>query len=309
MCANRSVEWVGDKVDSERTGLPLEIVRCRSCQLVFLSKQPEGFEAALYAYYKERMTWSRDELYSELTTQRYMDLIRGFEKRVSGRKAIDVGCGQGQFVEAMQRSGWNILGIDMSEPAIDVCCRFGLPARVLDVFSSELEPGSFDLVTMFEVIEHVSQPARFIRRAYELLRPGGVFYLTTPNFDCLDRRILGVEWSVIHSEHLIYFTPVTLAACASRVWPYGSKVQPRTRNVSAQALKQLFPRSSPAPDIDTETSSPVAASKSESQGNAEEALRHALESHWMLKLAKRGLNHLLDVQGLGNAMVLELRKF
>ena len=63
------------------------------------------------------------------------------------------------------------------------------------------------MVTLIEVIEHVTDPLRLLRAAATFLRPGGMLYLTTPNFNSLSRHLLGASWSAIHPrEHRSYFT-------------------------------------------------------------------------------------------------------
>ena len=73
------------------------------------------------------------------------------------------------------------------------------------------ELGSFDVVTMFEVIEHLRDPAGVLRVVWRLLRDGGLLYLTTPNYDSLSRYLLGSSWRIIlPREHLFYFTAASL---------------------------------------------------------------------------------------------------
>ena len=72
-------------------------------------------------------------------------------------------------------------------------------------------PGSFDVVTSFEVIEHVMDPGDELRRMHQVLRPGGLLYLTTPNYRCVGHWMAGADWSVVnYPEHLSLFTPRTM---------------------------------------------------------------------------------------------------
>ena len=86
----------------------------------------------------------------------------------------------------------------------------------LDVFEGEVTDApfpdeTFDVVTMLDVIEHLSDPASSLRKIYRLLKPGGWLYVVTPNFDSIPRRILGANWGIITPEHhLYYFTENTL---------------------------------------------------------------------------------------------------
>jgi SAM-dependent methyltransferase len=102
------------------------------------------------------------------------------------------------------------------------------------------EPSSFDVITAFEVVEHLGDPlaeAALITRA---LRPGGLFYCTTPNFGSLSRRLLRGRWSVIsYPEHLSYFTPSTLCSWLGR---FGfATVEVTTSGFSLARLRRGLP--------------------------------------------------------------------
>jgi 2-polyprenyl-3-methyl-5-hydroxy-6-metoxy-1,4-benzoquinol methylase len=287
------------RLNAERLGLLL--VECVECEMVFLDNWGDDFETELYDYYAQRIGRSQQEIFRDVNRIRYQELLGRFESIVAGRSILDVGCGQGQFVHTARDRGWNPLGIDLSASAIELGLSFGLPVRQLDFFSPDLAPGSFDVITMFELIEHVPRPGRFVARAEELLRPGGLLYLTTPNFGCIDRRLLGSEWRAISREHLSYFTPKSLGRLVERSSDLES-LEISTRNISAgalfQAVKKLKRTGGAQSNGGTSRRERVA-----SQRRFEQELRSVIERSAMLRQAKGWANRLLDAGGWGSAMI------
>src|SRR5690606_20946181 len=94
---------------------------------------------------------------------------------------------------------------------VDFCKNKGLNVFEGSVEEIGLEKESYDIITSFEVIEHLTYPKEHLEELFRLLRPGGILYITTPNFNALTRYILKAEWSIItYPEHLTYFSANTL---------------------------------------------------------------------------------------------------
>jgi SAM-dependent methyltransferase len=117
----------------------------------------------------------------------------GAAKENGPPRVLDVGCGRGLFLKAMQRLGWECHGIEIpsfplppSEPRI--AFHHGTVETV------ELPPASFDAVSIWHVLEHTGEPVRTLSRAAELLAPGGVLAVAVPNFGSAQRRLFGRHW-------------------------------------------------------------------------------------------------------------------
>ena len=282
----------------------LSLRKCLKCGTVFLGGYSNEFVPELYSYYDKYANLGKEDVFNTITSTRCQDLLSWFSGFGTGREVLDVGCGLGQFVEVANRSGWIAEGLELSREAVDFACRQGLPVQELDFLSDAIKPNSYDLVTLFEVIEHVPNPAEFLYRAGEVVRPGGLVYLTTPNFASVDRFLLGEDWKVIGSGHLTYFTPRTLRTLVEKTRLF-EVLHLETRNLSIAALQTLscglFPRITQVVDSHDELEK-ACDTKRQMQD-----LRRRMNSSTFLDLVKQFVNGLLNLTGLGVTMVMLLR--
>jgi SAM-dependent methyltransferase len=194
------------------------INRCSVCGHAFRIMRPSASELA--ALYRDM----ESDVYEPETAQRTKTATLHFgrvKRRVHHRAPLllDVGCGSGLLLDLALRSGWDVVGVEPST-------RFFLAAQKrLDgrgqlfnatLQESDLTAGSFDVVTAWDVIEHVNDPAGFVDLCARLLRPGGFLFMKAPQIDSLQARLLGARWPVLLPEHLHYFTRASLQICGDR---------------------------------------------------------------------------------------------
>jgi 2-polyprenyl-3-methyl-5-hydroxy-6-metoxy-1,4-benzoquinol methylase len=133
--------------------------------------------------------------------------VRHLVRPEGGGTVLDVGCGNGDFVVQAERAGWRALGVDPDPNAVASCSRAGLSASQGTIDTVDLPAGSLDAVTFAHVIEHLHHPRRALARAYELLRPGGVLWLATPNLSSAGHARFGPQWLGLDPpRHLVVFT-------------------------------------------------------------------------------------------------------
>jgi SAM-dependent methyltransferase len=148
------------------------------------------------------------------------------------------------------------------------------------------EPEAFDVVTSFEVIEHINNPVEEVRHIHQILRKGGLFYVTTPNFNAIERFILKDKYNVIqYPEHLSYYTKKTLDYLLSKNGFRKWKI--RTTGVSLATIKSSLGTSREA--IVSPTSS-------------DEIIRSKMEESRLLHLFKVVTNYFLNLFSLGSSM-------
>lgn len=124
--------------------------------------------------------------------------------------AVDYGAGAGASVMALSKLGFDAIGVEISEHARQVAHDlFGIEMRDGDL--SQFPPGSLALVTLFDVLEHLTYPRAFVDALRDRLQPGGVAMIGVPNFDSLDRLLMGARSkTMIFPKHINYFTRASL---------------------------------------------------------------------------------------------------
>jgi SAM-dependent methyltransferase len=187
-----------------------DIVRCQACGLVMAN--PRDDEATLSQVYAELS----DGVYEEEDANR----ARAAEEHLalvlaqSGQRGrlLDVGCATGFFVAAAAGAGFDVSGLDASRFAIERARR-RCPEAAFQVGALEtarFAPGSFDVITLWDVLEHVHAPRDALLRVCEWLSPAGLLFMSLPNSASLAARVLGPRWVLLLREHLWYFSPGTL---------------------------------------------------------------------------------------------------
>ncbi len=200
------------------------LVRCRTCALVFQHPQPSIGELEATHYNDPGFT---DLLFGSLRAQtvalakQRLELLQHLEVDKGPGRALDVGCSSGAWIELLAGRGWEPVGIEIGEATSSRAReRLGLDVRTgtLETVSPSLQPGSFDMVTFWDVLEHVPNPLSNLRLARTLLNPDGVLAITCPNIGGwfprlsyhLFARTTGVWEYPELPVHLYDFEPATL---------------------------------------------------------------------------------------------------
>ncbi len=197
-----------------------EIVRCRSCGLVFRRALPTVAEVmAIYreAYFRNEdgrdaqgySDYLREAQEHRLTARRRLDRI---ERTTAPDRLLDVGCAAGFFVDEAAQRGWRAQGIDVS-PHMSGWGRehLGLELETGLFQEAGFPESSFDRVTMWDYIEHSIDPAADFEKAATVLRPGGHLLLSTGDISSLVARLSGHRWHLLTPRHHnFFFTPDTL---------------------------------------------------------------------------------------------------
>ncbi len=139
--------------------------------------------------------------------KRLDEIVAEFAPYRQANRLLEIGFGAGSFLHAAQRAGWNAAGIEVSKTAADHGRTEGLNTFCGDLADAHYENETFDVVIASELLEHVPDPQLTIREIARIVRPGGLFWATTPNAKGMSARLLGVEWSVVSPpEHLHLFS-------------------------------------------------------------------------------------------------------
>ena len=271
----------------------VHLVRCVRCGLTFSGRKPSVAE--LDAHYRGYGDWPD----STLTRMRYREVLQRAEQHRATGRVFDLGCGAGYFLEEAAKAGWQPYGSTVGELSIELCRSKGLNVVSAEAASDYFPTGYFDAATAFEVVEHLVDPAVEARLLSKVVRPGGVFYCTTPNFNSLTRHLLASDWRVIsYPEHLVYFTARTLE---SWLGPFGFRLQKlETTGISPGELRRAIRQRVARTGGDRR----VAANPGGAGAvrDIDERVRDAMESGYLLPAAKRLLNDALTRAKLGDTL-------
>lgn len=166
-------------------------VRCKACRLVY--ENPRLTESELKEYYsKESYYFSPNEGeetsgYQDYFTEcspahwkMYFDVVEKYAGKAQGQY-LDVGCGTGGLLKVAQTRGWKSLGVEISRWAIETGRKDGLEILEGSLQDLGLPGDSFQAISMFDVLEHVTAPRELMQEVYRVLKPGGTMIAETPN--------------------------------------------------------------------------------------------------------------------------------
>jgi SAM-dependent methyltransferase len=142
--------------------------------------------------------------------------LRALDGIAPGR-LLDVGSGKGAFLAAARDAGWETLGVEYAPEAAEAArAAFGVDV-IVENFLDVRELGTFDLVTMWHVLEHLTDPIGALARAADCLNPGGRLLVSVPNLESLQARLGGEDWFHLDlPRHLFHFTPRSLTTLVER---------------------------------------------------------------------------------------------
>lgn len=214
----------GERTLKFRDG-PFAVVTCTQCGLVYVTPRLQG--QALLDVYGEGY-WKSDDPkargYADYAREAAL-YLRTYERRMqlvqrwlpAQARILDVGCAAGYFLRTAQRYGHDVHGVELSaaiaHEAVKALGSDRVHVGTLDeaIAVHGYRPQSFDLITMWDVVEHIPEPQPVLRRVRELLKPQGHLLLETQNVASRWARLLGRRWHHYkHAEHLYHFSPDTI---------------------------------------------------------------------------------------------------
>jgi SAM-dependent methyltransferase len=186
------------------------LVECRGCGLLRLDPRPD--HATLSKYYPDRYWVSGQTrrglagVYRRLVLRDHLRFVRKTIKRTGLKRArvLDVGCGAGDLLAGLRARNHRGVGLDISAPALRSAAELGVPGARADYKSPPFADGSFDVVTMFHLLEHVPEPEAALQAAWKALVAGGCLVVQVPNADSLQFGLLGRYWSGLDVPRHLY---------------------------------------------------------------------------------------------------------
>ena len=205
------------------------IVECLKCGLVYANPRYDSGE--MLARYQA----VEDPLYVEeregrvLTFERHLQPLEIIMPPGDGRRLLDVGCHVGVFVEIAARHGWEAWGVEPSQWAATQAQRTGLQVVEGTTETAGFDDEFFDVISMWDVIEHLEHPSAEVRRAFQLLKPDGILAVHTMDLGSIFARLMGPRWPWLMEMHLYYFSKSTLDMLLTRTGFQVLAIKPQGR--------------------------------------------------------------------------------
>ncbi|OGY18569.1 MAG: hypothetical protein A2900_03085 [Candidatus Chisholmbacteria bacterium RIFCSPLOWO2_01_FULL_50_28] len=202
----------------DKLGWP--ILRCGNCGLYTLEFKG-SYQKFIREYYNKGFftgspkragyyNYEGDWLAEELNMRSYVKGIRQFKKE---GKVLDVGCATGIFMVEAQKEGFDVYGVDVSDYAIGIARRrFSDRVTMSSIERATFEKNAFDIVTLFDVIEHLNDPRKVLKKLHTIIRKDGLLVLNTGDTGSFLAKIQGKRWHFfIPPQHFFYFSQKNLS--------------------------------------------------------------------------------------------------
>ena len=212
--------------------------KCLSCGLVQVVPMPSAKEigelyhedfdhftpyieqlAVHHAYFKQKVEeigWKIKAMPAgrqDLRFKKKTNIIVNPTSYLSNLTLLDIGCAMGVTLDEAKKKGMKVVGIDLSADAVTYCRKKGFTCYngTVQSLGAKLKPGSFAVVTAFQVVEHERDPLTMMKQVRTLLVDDGLVVLATPNYGGFWRRVMGRKWfGFAHPEHVVLFDHDTM---------------------------------------------------------------------------------------------------
>ncbi|MBN1495317.1 MAG: class I SAM-dependent methyltransferase [Spirochaetes bacterium] len=203
-----------------RDGTMFTLVKCAHCGLEYVSPRPDPDEISAYYddnYFMQRTDRGYNDYFSEAMRQEIERVVLlnladldffSYEESLAGEKRVlDIGCAAGYFLNLMRDRGWETTGVDISPACVEFARGEGL-AVYEDDYLEIAFARPFDLITLWASIEHLHHPDRFLEKAHDELKKGGLLYISSCRAGGLNfKSLMGSRWRFYNfPEHLYFFS-------------------------------------------------------------------------------------------------------
>jgi 2-polyprenyl-3-methyl-5-hydroxy-6-metoxy-1,4-benzoquinol methylase len=192
----------------------LQLVQCRHCSMVYAN--PVAQELATGSFYDRAgvpFYLSPAKVESDYSPVRFERELKLFRSHCQKGDVLDVGCSTGAFLYQLKTrfpSDYTVTGTDVSGAPLDYAESRGVPVIRGDFLTHDFGAHKFDVVTFWAVMEHLTEPGRFLEKAASILKPAGLCFILVPNMQSLAVRLLGAKYRYIFAPHVNYFSKHTL---------------------------------------------------------------------------------------------------
>lgn len=210
--SNVSIPYI--EVKDRFTKELFHVVCCSNCKLIYLNPRPN--KEHLQNYYPQQYEPHHVPLtvsgkwHQHRMRQIQLDYVEKYH--LHRGTLLDIGCATGEFLAAASERGWLVKGIELVEDAAQIArSTYGFSVVTGEVEMVLTENNTFDVITLWDVFEHLTNPRQVLQQCFTALKPEGKLVIAIPNLDSFDRYLFGKDWVGWEvPRHLYFFSKDTL---------------------------------------------------------------------------------------------------
>ena len=274
----------------------LFLLKCKKCDFVFDERVASPQE--LNDYYDAAN--STVKVVPDATINSFNKLLDFFEKYKGAGNILDLSCGQGDFLVEAKKRNWNVYGTEFSQSAINFCLERGITMHQDDLNKEIFGGMKFDVITSFEVIEHINNPNDFASLINHKLQDRGIAYCTTPNFNSLLRFFEKDRFKmIVYPVHISFYTKKSIKYLGKLNNLKSIKL--KTTGLDLGRLVEVFKpnklENSPEPNKHFHANKEIT-----------EKVRMGADSSILIKFIKNVINFILSIVGAGDTLKVFWKK-
>ena len=203
-------------------GIFFDLFKCQGCAAVFSLEYPDYKDIEAFYLNSDHDGYLIEFKNRQATFKRIIKLVKSYLEPTQNQiSLLDIGASVGLFLHTVEtyEPSWSISGIEASRQAVSACkSRFGIDLihGMLEDMPLEIHQEKYDVITMFDIIEHVRQPLEMMQKASTLLKKGGILVVTTPNIESWTSKILQSRWWSYRLMHNVLFSRQSMRHLMSR---------------------------------------------------------------------------------------------
>ncbi len=192
-------------------GMKVMVAECPTCRLAYQTPRPtvEACQAYMDMRWSSGDSYVRDSKEQKNRAKKQMQYVKQITSKVG--RLLDFGAGIGTFVQTAMTEGWQAIGVERSSLAISRAKK----ENKVELYQ-EVRDTNYDVITLWDVVEHLQYPQEIFTKLRGLLRPGGYLIVETVNWESWLRLALGDEWNLYLFDHHFYFSPSSLKEMLAR---------------------------------------------------------------------------------------------
>lgn len=220
----------GNEISKDR------IVKCNICGLIYVNPRlKEDIILLSYSNGKDEKFVSQNK-WREMTFKKSMKLINKYAKK--GR-LLDIGTAGGAFLHVAKKDGWNVYGIEPNKWLCDWGLKhYGIKINPGTLFDYKYPDNYFDLITLWDVLEHVGNPIKMLKECHRILKKDGILLINYPDIGSGIAKIMGKKWVFLLSVHLFYFTKDSIRQMLEKSGYEIIKIKPHIQTLSLGYLAE-----------------------------------------------------------------------